>query len=136
MRKIFFFAILLNLIFLSSCKKDSPSPGGSNDIPSNLPRTNVPAEAQGLFMYGNFSATEYWSQNPSDYLGNGLTMAMAFKFAPGGTYEQYFTSSSVLGGVVTYQQAVTKGTVEFNEADQTLPAIPSKPITKEQVMAR
>jgi hypothetical protein len=48
-----------------------------------------------MWMYGNFSTTEYWSQNPSEYIGNGFTMAMAFKFAAGGTYEQYFTSSSV-----------------------------------------
>ena len=124
MKKFLLLVFVINLVMLSSCKKDSPSKR-SDEIPSNSPRTNVPADIQGMWMYGNFSTTEYWSQNPSEYIGNGLTMAMAFKFASGGTYEQYFTSSSVVGGVVTYQQAVTKGTVEINEDNQTITSHPS-----------
>lgn len=71
-------------------------------------------------MYGNFSLTEYWSQNPEDYLGNALEFAIAFDFNSNGTYEQYFTSSSVSSGITTYQQSVTKGTVEVNEANGSI----------------
>jgi len=71
-------------------------------------------------MYGNFSMTEYWNQNPGDYLGNALQFAIAFKFNADGTYEQYFTSSSVSLGITTYQQSVTKGTMVLDEATKTI----------------
>ena len=71
-------------------------------------------------MHGNFSLTEYWSQDPSEYLGNGLELAFAFTFNADGTYTQYFTSSAVTAGVVTYQQSVSKGTVEVKSASQTI----------------
>ena len=98
-----------------ACSKSSSKPGGEDG-----PKTNVPAELTGNWMYGNFSMTEYWSQDPSEYLGNGLEFAFAFTFNANGTYTQYFTGSSVMGGVVTYQQSVTQGTMEVNTATKTI----------------
>ncbi len=103
-----------------ACKKDK-----DNDEISG-PKTDVPAELQGNWMYGNFSMTEYWSQNPSGYIGNAFQFAIAFKFNSNGTYEQYFTSSSVTAGVSTYQQSVTKGTVVIDEVNKTITAYPAK----------
>lgn len=104
-----------------ACSKSSSKPGGEDG-----PKTNVPAELTGNWMYGNFSMTEYWSQDPSEYLGNGLEFAFAFTFNPNGTYTQYFTASSVMGGVITYQQSVTQGTMEVNTATKSFITHPSK----------
>lgn len=104
-----------------ACSKSSSKPGGEDG-----PKTNVPAELTGNWMYGNFSMTEYWSQDPSEYLGNGLEFVFAFTFNPNGTYTQYFTSGSAIGGVVTYQQSVTQGTMEVNTATKTFITHPSK----------
>lgn len=97
---------------------------GNRAICTGNPRSEVPASLRGNWMYGNFSMTEYWSQNPSSYLGNALQYAIAFKFNADGTYEQYFTSSAVMGGVVTYQQSVTKGTVVVDAANGTIQTYP------------
>jgi hypothetical protein len=80
----------------------------------------APAELQGTWMYGNFSTTEYWSTVPNTYLGNALTFAIAFTFNADGTYEQYFTSSYVLSGITTYNQAVTKGNFKIDVAANTI----------------
>lgn len=112
--KQLFLLLAFSIIFLPGCKKDK-----DDNIPSNLPRTNVPTQLQGSWMYGNFSMTEYWSRDPSTYLGNGFEVAIAFKFFADGTYEQYFTSSSVTLGVKTYHQSFSKGTVEVNLANSS-----------------
>ena len=104
-----------------ACCKTSSTPGTPN-----TPRTSVPEELKGNWMYGNFSMTEYWSQDPEDYLGNGLEFAFAFTFKADGSYTQYFTSSSVTASIVTYQQSVTEGTVEVNEASKTIITHPAK----------
>lgn len=118
MKKIIFAACMAAVTLFTACKKNKPS---SNDSGyGNGPRTEVPASLKGNWMFGNFSMTEYWSQNPADYLGNALQYAFAFRFNSNGTYEQYFTSSSVSGGVTTYQQSVTKGTVEVDEENDTI----------------
>lgn len=121
MKKLLSFALLAILVGFTSCKKDS----GKIDIPENLPRTNVPAELKGPWMYGNFSTTEYFNQNPANYLGNALEIAVAFNFEENGTYTQYFTSSSVLAGVSTYQQSVSKGTVEIDQTTKTIKTYPA-----------
>jgi len=112
MKKIVVSAAILFAALLGSCQKEKA--GNTADGYGNAARTPVPAALQGSWMFGNFSMTEYWSQNPADYLGNALSFAFAFKFNSNGTFEQYFTSSSVQGGAVTYQQSVTKGTVEID----------------------
>ena len=104
-----------------ACSKSSSKPGGEDG-----PKTNVPAELTGSWMNGNFSLTEYWSQDPSEYLGNGVEVAFAFTFNPNGTYTQYFTASTVVLGVVTYQQSVTQGTMEVDAATNTFITHPSK----------
>ena len=116
---LLFFALAIAL-FVSSCKKDNASPS----IP-NTPRTDVPVSLRGTWMNGNFSLIDYWSQDPEEYLGNGLELAFAFKFNADGTYEQYFTAKTVIGTVITYHQSVTKGTVEINEAAKTIVTHPN-----------
>ncbi|MCX6319431.1 MAG: hypothetical protein NTW29_19295 [Bacteroidetes bacterium] len=91
---------------------------------SGNPVTSIQAALQGNWMYGNFSMKEYWTQNPSEYLGNALQFAIAFRFNADGTYEQYFTSSAVMGGVVTYQQSVTRGTVVINPENSSMITYP------------
>jgi hypothetical protein len=86
--------------------------------------SKIPAALQGNWMYGNFSTTEYWSQDPSTYLGNALQFAIAFTFSSNGTYVQYFTSSSVVAGIPTYQQSVTKGKVVMDSVNKTITTYP------------
>ncbi len=115
MNKLLLLLTMTAVFATSACEKDIEDDG---------PRTQVPAELQGAWMYGQFSMTEYWSQNPADYLGNALELAIAFQFEANGTYTQYFTSSSVTLGVRTYQQSVTKGTVEIDAATKTIVTYP------------
>lgn len=119
MKSIIFSAALLLATSLSSCEKDKEQKDDTVICTGN-PRTDVSAHLQGSWMYGYFSMTEYWNQNPVEYIGNGFQYAIAFKFNANGTYEQYFTSSSVVGSTVTYQQSVTKGTVVIDEANGTI----------------
>ena len=121
MKNIILATAMMLSAFAMACEKDDKniSEPDSIECPGN-PRANVSASLQGKWMYGNFSMTEYWSTNPSTYLGNALQFAIAFKFNANGTYEQYFTSSSVIGGITTYQQSVTKGTVVIDEVNKTI----------------
>lgn len=105
-------AILLSLACVG-CEKNS------QDSAESPAATEVPAGLRGTWMYGFFSLTEYWSQNPSDYIGNGFEMAIAFKFEANGNFTQYFTSSYVSGGIRTYMQSVSKGTIVVNENTHT-----------------
>lgn len=114
MKKIILLFTLATTLASTACKKDSlPSP-------ENLPRTTVPAELKGAWMYGYFSMTEYWTTNPSTYLGPAVQFAVAFQLEENGSYTHYFTSSTVTGGIATYQQSVTKGTLEIDPASQTI----------------
>lgn len=118
MNKILLLVVALAASHISACQKKNTSKEA--DDYGNGPRTNVSAQLQGNWMYGHFSMTEYWAQNPADYIGNAFQFAIAFKFNSNGTFEQYFTSSTVTGTIVTYQQSVTKGTVEVDEANKTI----------------
>jgi hypothetical protein len=122
MKKLILSTVITCMALLGACQKDKAKKSTIDNTiacPEN-PRTSVSANLQGNWMYGNFSMTEYWSTNPSTYLGNALQFAIAFKFNANGTYEQYFTSSSVSSGVTTYQQSVTKGTVVVDETNKTI----------------
>lgn len=123
MKSIFIAASILFVTLTGACQQ-TKNRTTKTVVCSSNPRTTVQASLLGNWMYGNFSMKEYWSQNPSEYLGNALQYAIAFKFNADGTYEQYFTSSSVMGGVVTYQQSVTKGTVVVDNAKKTIITYP------------
>lgn len=109
------------MFVLSACEKDNTDNNNNNG-----PRTSVPANLQGGWVYGNFSMTEYWSQDPAGYMGNAVEFALAFKFEANGTYTQYFTSQTVTGGATTFQQAVSQGTVEIDQTTKTIKTHPSK----------
>lgn len=119
MKKIILSAAVICSALFGACQKEKAKNTTAVACAEN-PRAAVAASLQGNWMYGQFSMTEYWSQNPSDYLGNAFQFAIAFKFNGDGTYEQYFTSSIVSAGFTNYQQSVTKGTVVFDEANKTI----------------
>lgn len=114
MSKLFIFPAVFFSLLLGACEKDKTDSYGDG------PKTTVSESFQGMWMYGSFSTTEYWSQNPADYLGNAFELAIAFKFNANGTYEQYFTSRTVTSGISTYHQSLSRGTVEINEASKTI----------------
>lgn len=117
MQKVILIALLFTSTCMGSCEKDKIS---STDTYGDGPRTSLPGSWVGNWMYGMFSMTEYWSRNPAEYLGNAFEVAVAFQFYANGTYDQYFTSKTASGGITTYHQSVTKGTVVLNEANKTL----------------
>ncbi len=112
-----FLPLIALTALLGSCEKKEIN---ENDLYGNGSHTIVPDSIQGNWMYGNFSMTEYWEQNPDSYIGNAFEMAIAFTFNANGTYDHYFTSKTVSGGNTTYHQSVTKGTIEVNEALKTI----------------
>ena len=120
--------ITLIIVFLSAAivgfsqKKTNVSYKPSN-VATGIEKT-IPEEIKGTWMYGNFSTTEYWSTAPRNYLGNALTFAIAFTFNADGTYEHYFTSSSVLAGSTIYHQSVTKGTFKVDESTKSITTTP------------
>lgn len=120
MKKIILLVAVICAALFGSCQKDKVKISNSGSSCPDNPRAAVSANLQGNWMYGQFSMTEYWSQNPADYLGNALQFAIAFKFNADGTYEQYFTSSNVGAGSTTYQQSVTIGTVVIDEQNKTI----------------
>lgn len=117
MQKFLLLPLLVIAALMGSYEKDETP---EKDVYANIPRTNVPGSLKGNWMYGNFSMNEYWGQNPADYIGNAFEMAIAFKFNANGTYDHYFTSKTVSGGVSTYHQSVTRGTIEVNEVLKTI----------------
>ena len=112
-KSIFLFAFVAATAM--SCSKSSSTPEYGDGA-----KTDVPAELAHDWMHGQFSLTEYWSQDPAEYLGNGLELAFAFTFNADGTYTQYFTARSVLTGVTSYQQSVSHGTVEVDALAKTI----------------
>lgn len=120
MKKFFLTAAVAITTLLGACEKNKPAPTNNDNPYGNGPKTTVPVSLQGNWMYGNFSMTEYWSTNPVTYIGNAFEIAVAFRFNANGTYEQYFTSRTVSGGISTYHQSLTKGTVEIDEVNKKI----------------
>ena len=120
MKKALLTAAIAFATFLGSCQKSDKTGNTVDGSYGNGPKTEVPANLQGNWMYGNFSMTEYWSANPSTYIGNAFEFAIAFKFNANGTYEQYFTSRTVSGSISTYHQSLTKGTVEIDAVNKKI----------------
>ena len=123
MKKFCLTVLVLSIATLGFSQKKAKSIF-KTPIVTTAAKTTIPAEIQGTWMYGNFSTTEYWSTTPRTYLGNALTFAIAFKFRADGTYEHYFTSSSVLGGWTIYHQSVTNGTFTIDAATNSITTIP------------
>lgn len=120
MKKTTLLIVFITVASLFACGEDdflSESP--IDKCPGN-PKAPVSASFNASWMYGSFSMTEYWSQNPSEYIGNGFEMAIAFKFNSDGTYEQYFTSKTANLGVSTFHRSLTKGTVVIDETNKTI----------------
>lgn len=117
MKKIILITMLAASALMGSCEKEK-TPG--NNEYGDGPRSDLPAALQGNWMYGSFSMTEYWNQNPADYIGNAFELAMAFKFNRTGTYDHYFTSKTISGGIATYHQSLTRGTMVVNENEKTI----------------
>jgi len=113
MKKLTLLLMIALISAMVSCSKSG------SDVP-DTPRTDVPSELRGNWMFGSFSMTEYWSQDPSEYLGPGVEIAFAFTFNADGTFTAYFTAGTVMNGVQTYQQSVSKGTVEVDAANKVI----------------
>src|SRR3954454_9504978 len=116
--------LTLLLVVAIVCATIACSKSNSN-VPEG-PRTNVPDEIEGTWMHGEFSMIDYWEQYPGHYIGPGLEMAFAFTFNADGTYTQYFPSGAVMNGVQTYQQSVTKGTLEVDPITKVIKTHASK----------
>src|SRR4051812_13587248 len=104
MKKILFY--LLIPVFLLSCKKQ--------DKEEMTPRSEVPDEMVGQWLYGNFSMSDFWRYDGS-YVGNAFELAVAFNFTQDGHYEFYFASTARDYACQTQAFTYSKGTVVFND---------------------
>lgn len=120
MKKVILTAFVLSLAIVGFSQRKAQKLDKPSATTTASAETSIPKELQGTWMYGNFSTTEYWSTSPGTYLGNALTFAIAFTFHADGTYEQYFTSSSVMTGVPVYHQSFTKGSFKVDEAASSI----------------
>jgi hypothetical protein len=105
MKQCLFF-LMIALMSFSSCKKDK-----AEDI---TPRSEVPTQLVGKWLYGSFSMTEFWQYNGS-YSGNAFELAVAFDFKPEGNVEFYFVTGGTTYGCRTEALVYKKGTVRFND---------------------
>lgn len=106
--KQYLFLLMIALMTFSSCKK--------NKEEEITPRSEVPSDLVGQWMYGNFSMTEFW-QYDGTYSGNAFELAVAFHFKPGGDVEYYFVTGGTSYGCRTEALVYNKGTVQFNGDD-------------------
>jgi hypothetical protein len=74
----------------------------------------MPANIPGQWMYGNFSMTEFWTQDGS-YSGNAVEVAVAFDFKANGQAELYIISGGTSYACRTEAFEYKKGTVQFNQ---------------------
>nr|WKN38278.1 hypothetical protein K4G66_06130 [Tunicatimonas sp. TK19036] len=105
MKRVFLSLMISGITAFSSCIKDDPEP--------EAPRTNVPTEMVGKWMYGSFNMIEFWNYDGS-YDGPGFQLAVVFDFKQGGDYEYYFMAEANSYGCKTDAFTYHKGTVEFN----------------------
>ena len=125
MRKLLFTAMIVLLVTAGYSQKKAKPKMIKSTAAVISEEAKIPSELYGTWMYGNFSTTEYWSTAPRIYLGNALTFAIAFRFKPDGTYEHYFTSSSVMGAWTVYHQSLTKGTYTVDATTNSITTTPS-----------
>lgn len=102
MKSILFYLVISILLF-SSCKVDEPSP-----------RSEVPDNMEGQWLYGDYSMTEFWDYDGS-YSGNAFELALAFDFKKNGHFEFYFVTGGTSFGCRTEAFVFKKGTVQFND---------------------
>ena len=120
MKKVFLTAVLFVLAATAFSQRISKPKQIKYASATEVTKVKVPADLQGCWMYGHFSTKEYWSVSPGKYLGNAFQFAIAFNFNADGTYEQYFSSSTVSGGLNTYHQSISKGTAVIDTVAKTI----------------
>lgn len=98
--------LLIPVLMLSSCTEDDPE--------FDTPRTAVPADMVGKWMYGSFNMIQFWKYDGS-YEGPGFQLAVVFNFNQEGLYEYYFAAETNNYGCKTQAFSFHKGTVEFHD---------------------
>ncbi|RYZ28313.1 MAG: hypothetical protein EOO10_09980 [Chitinophagaceae bacterium] len=125
MKKLFFTAIVLVIATACNSQRIAKPKKIKYPLTTMAPDRTATNGLQGTWMYGNFSTTEYWSVSPGKYLGNAFQFAIAFKFNDDGTYEQYFSSSTVIAGANTYHQSFSKGKAVIDTVAKTITTYPA-----------
>ncbi len=106
MKRILLF-LLIPVMALSSCTEEDV-----DDLVT--PRTEVPANMVGQWLYGTFSMIDYWKYDGS-YVGNAFELSTAFDFKKNGEAEFYFIAGGTTYGCINQAFVYKKGTVEFSD---------------------
>lgn len=115
MTKYFFAAIAMTAISLAGCKKSN----SQNSNNSKTPRTDVPAELQGNWIWADGGGTGLFDPNTGVYQGPAIGMAEKFSLNANGTGSVYYyigseTDKYNIYKEGTYEIDVTKKQISFH----------------------
>ncbi|GEO02921.1 hypothetical protein AAE02nite_05850 [Adhaeribacter aerolatus] len=96
-----------------------------DDDPAPEPKHEVPTELARKWTAGQFSMSEFWDYNGS-YTGNAFEAGLAFDFKPDGKCEFYLVAGGTSYGCRTETFVYKKGTVQFNEDNQSFTFTPTE----------
>ncbi|MGV3586243.1 MAG: hypothetical protein ACO1OF_04505 [Adhaeribacter sp.] len=113
---IFATLLLWVSLLLPACIEEDPKPTPSSEVPTELARK---------WLAGEFSMGEFWDYNGS-YTGNAFEAGLAFDFKPDGKCEFYLVAGGTSYSCRTETFVYKKGTVQFNEAEQSFTFYPTE----------
>jgi len=121
MKFSFLFSLSMAVMLMASCEKD-----GDDILISNTPRSEVPAQLTGKWQNGTFSMSNWWSYNGTKYEGNPYTRSTSFNFSKNGDAEFFQVIKTYNGSCATEGFTYYKGSVKFNDADNSFTVYPQK----------
>ena len=117
-RKIIVIIIAMLLLLKTNATSDT--------IRTAKPLSKIPAELAGKWLNGTFSMSNWWSYDGKKYLGNPYTRSVAFNFSENGEAEFFLAIKTNTGYCSTEGFTYHKGTVKFDEANQSFTFYPAK----------
>lgn len=93
--------------------------GGSGATHYDTPRTEVPADLVGDWLYGTISPTNFWDDHTGQYEGSAYGISDYYRFDGDGTFEEYTYLYTQSYGCRTQAWTRMEGTVAFDGATFT-----------------
>lgn len=105
-------AITAVVVTLAACGGgDSTGPGAVVD---DTPRTDVPSELAGDWLYGSISPTNFWNDHTGTYSGNAYGFSDYVMLEADGSYKRYIYIYTEYYGCRTQSYTYHVGTVTVN----------------------
>jgi hypothetical protein len=84
---------------------------GPDPVDDSTPRTDVPSQLAGNWMYGSISPTNFWDDHTGQYSGNAYGFSDYVILSGNGTYERYIYIYTQYYSCRTQAYTVHRGTV-------------------------